>query len=63
MAYQVRRPGNSAAVLPARSFYEACRVLCRNADALGGGDFEIWRVEKRGRHVTEEREALFTYGD
>ena len=60
MSYQIRRPATEFTI-DQPDFRRACKWLVQNAPAIGGGDFEIWRVEKRGRRVTEEREALFTY--
>ena len=59
MSYQIRRPATEFTI-DLRNFHQACKWLVQNAEAIGGGEFEIWRVEKRGRRVTEEREALFT---
>lgn len=42
-------------------FRRACKWLIENAMKLGGGTFEIWRVEKRDRRVTEELEAEYTH--
>ena len=59
MAYEIRRPDNNAAVIKAANFRDACKTLIKHADLFGGGQFEIWRVEKRGRTVTSERECVF----
>ncbi|PQV51835.1 hypothetical protein [Paraburkholderia sp. BL21I4N1] len=55
----VQKPGSDLPLTRARDFYQAAKWLLQNATAFGGGKFEIWRVEKRGRFVTAEREAEF----
>jgi len=63
MAYEIRRPNVSCAAYPAANFADACKKLVKQAELLGGGTFEIWRVEKRGRNVTESREATYAHLD
>ncbi|MGF6738470.1 hypothetical protein [Paraburkholderia atlantica] len=55
----VQKPGNDLPLARARDFYQASKWLLANAAAFGGGTFEIWRVEKRGRKVEMERLCEF----
>lgn len=55
----VHKTGSDLVLLRARDFYHAARWLLANAPAFGGGAFEIWRYEKRGRKVDTELEAHF----
>lgn len=55
----VHKSGNSIVLARARDFYQAAKWLINNAPAFGGGPFEIWRYEKRGRKVETELEAEF----
>jgi hypothetical protein len=55
----VHKSGNDLVLARAKDFYQAAKWLLANAPAFGGGAFEIWRYEKRGRNVTTELEAQF----
>lgn len=55
----VHKSGNDPVLTRARDFYQAAKWLLANASAFGGGAFEIWRYEKRGRRVETELEAEF----
>jgi hypothetical protein len=63
MSYEIRRANTAETIATSPTFLHACRWLISCASAFSGGDFEIWRVEKLGRYVTQEREALYTLDD
>ncbi|SEB24755.1 hypothetical protein [Paraburkholderia sartisoli] len=55
----IHKSGHAHVLTRARDFYQAAKWLVTNAPAFGGGAFEIWRYEKRGKNVTQELEAEF----
>lgn len=60
MAYEIRQ--QAAVICTQPDFRRACKWLLEHAcNLVGTGEFEIWFVEKRGKKITESREALFEY--
>jgi hypothetical protein len=55
----VHKSGNDLVLAQVKTFYHASKWLLANAAAFGGGAFEIWRYEKRGRKVETELEGTF----
>lgn len=55
----IHKPGRTEVIARARDFLQASKWLVANASDFGGGAFEIWRYEKRGRFVEQELEAEF----
>lgn len=55
----VHKSGDDLVLARTKNFYQAAKWLLANAAAFGGGVFEIWRYEKRGRKIDTELEAVF----